>query len=221
MKTNLLNDDALWVKFAKKAELTTDQLDQFKTLYQMLKDANEMHNLTSKTDLNFVINYHFLDSLALGKAIALNDLNFISDIGTGGGFPGLPLKIKYPHLKMVLIEVTNKKIWFLETVIKALNLQDVEIYDQDWRTFLRKTENPIDLFCCRASLQPSELVRAFKPSSPYKNAKIVYWASESWSPELDVEPFIQNKTSYFIDGKKRFLVSLKKSEDAAKDEELV
>lgn len=183
----------------------------------MLKDANEMHNLTSKTDLNFVINYHFLDSLALGKAMNVKDLSFIADIGTGGGFPGLPLKIKYPHLKMVLIEVVNKKIWFLETVIKALNLADVEIYDQDWRTFIRKTEYPIDLFCCRASLQPSELIRAFKPSSPYKDSKVLYWASESWIPEPDVVPFIEAKTSYFIDGKKRFLVHLKKIADIAKN----
>lgn len=209
MKTNLLNDDALWVKFAKKAELNSDQLDQFKTLYQLLKDANEMHNLTSKTDLNFVINYHFLDSLALAKSVDINNLTFISDIGTGGGFPGLPLKIKYPHLKVILIEVINKKIWFLETVIKTLNLSDVEIYDQDWRTFLRKTEYPIDLFCCRASLQPSELIRAFKPSSPYKNSTIIYWASEAWTPESDVVPFIEKKTSYAIDSKKRFLVTLR------------
>lgn len=213
MKTNLLNDDALWLKFAKKADLTPAQLDQFKILYQMLKDANEMHNLTAKTDLDFVINYHFLDSLALSKATDINNLTFIADIGTGGGFPGLPLKIKYPHLKMVLIEVINKKIWFLETIIKALNLVDVEIYDQDWRTFLRKTEYPIDLFCCRASLQPSELIRAFKPSSPYKNSKIVYWASESWKPEPDVEPFIEDKNSYWIDSKKRFLVFLGNNEN--------
>ena len=209
MKTKLINEDALWLNFSEKAELNPEQLNQFKIFYQMLKDTNEIHNLTSRTDLDFVIDYHFLDSLALGNAKDMNDVNFICDIGTGGGFPGLPLKIMYPHLKMVLIEVVNKKIWFLENVIKALNLSDIEIYDQDWRTFLRKTDYPIELFCCRASLQPSELIRAFKPSSTYKDSTIVYWASESWKPEDDVNPFIENKFSYHIDSKKRFLVFLK------------
>lgn len=210
MKTNLLSDDALWSTFSQKSELTSDQLAQFKVLYTMLKVANEKHNLTAKTDLDFVLPYHFLDSLSLGKALDLHKVHYLSDIGTGGGFPGIPLKIKYPHLKMVLIEVVNKKIWFLETVIQELGLKDVEIYDQDWRTFLRKTDYPIDLFCCRASLQPSELIRAFKPSSPYQHADVVYWASQTWQPEPDVEPFIENKHTYVIDDKKRYLVFLGK-----------
>lgn len=208
MKTELLHDDALWVKFAEIAALTTEQLDKFKIFYEMLKTANEMHNLTAKTDLDFVINYHFLDSLALDNAQNMQELTCIADIGTGGGFPGLPLKIKYPHLKVVLIEVTNKKIWFLESVIKALNLTDVEIYDQDWRTFLRKTDYPIELFCSRASLQPSELIRAFKPSCLYKDSTIVYWASQDWEPEHEIEPYIINKSLYKVGSKKRFLVFL-------------
>ncbi len=58
----------------------------------------------------------------------------------GPDFPGIPLKIVFPHLQISLIEVAHKKINFLNEVIRALNLENVEVVDLDWRTFLRKTE---------------------------------------------------------------------------------
>ena len=120
--------------------------------------------------------YHFIDSLIVANYIDLTTIKSIADVGTGGGFPGIPLKILYPHLSMTLIEVTEKKIRFLENVVAQLGLSSVEIVNLDWRTFLRKTSSPIDLFVSRASLHSDELLKMFKPSCVYKQATLVYWA---------------------------------------------
>lgn len=200
------NGEHIWDEFAVRQQLTKTQLEQFKTYYEMIKETNIIHNITAITDLQAVINDHFDDSLALCDLTNCQALNGIADIGTGAGFPSIPIKIKYPHLKMVLIEVTRKKIDFLASVIEKLGLVDIEIADIDWRNFLRKTEYPIDLFCARASVQPSELVRLFKPSSVYRNARLVYWASRHWTPEDIEKPFIEQEKSYTIGKKRRRLV---------------
>jgi len=127
-----------------------------------------------------------------------------ADVGTGGGFPGIPLKILFPHLTMILIEVNNKKRTFLEYVLKELNIDNVVIYPHDWRTFLRSTSYSIDCFFARASLQPEELVHIFKPRSAYQNAKLVYWASAGWTAGKQEAQFVEKEVEYEIaDGIKR------------------
>ncbi len=114
----------------------------------------------------------------------------------------------YPHLVLILIEVSHKKIQFLNELCSALELQDVELIAYDWRTFLRKTAYDIDLFCARASLSLDELIRMFKPSCPYRNQQLLYWASESWAPDEHIAAFIKNEYAYKIRHKKRRLVLL-------------
>ncbi len=132
----------------------------------------------------------------------------LADIGAGAGIPSIPLKIKYPHLVLTLIEVNHKKIQFLETVAQKLGLSDIFTCDYDWRTFLRKIEEPIDFFCARASLQPEELIRMFKPSSPYKQSLLIYWASSQWEPSEEVVPYIRQDYGYKIGHKRRRLIQL-------------
>jgi 16S rRNA (guanine(527)-N(7))-methyltransferase RsmG len=199
----------LWGQFKEDNQLTHLQVAQFETYYGILRDWNELFNLTTLTELPEVLSYHFSDSLMLEKYKDLSNLQTIGDIGTGPGFPALPLKIKYPHLKLVLIEVSHKKIEFLKAVVTSLGLTNVEISDLDWRTFLRKTVYPIEVFCARASLQPEELVRMFQSSSPYKNSELVYWASHLWLATKNEEPFITKIEPYEIDIKKRKLVFMK------------
>lgn len=196
----------IWQKFFQSAHLSPRQREQFKQYYDALVRANETHNLTAITDLEKVISDHFEDSLALTRFVDCSRLTMIGDVGTGAGFPAIPIKILFPHLKMVLIEVNNKKRDFLHSVITLLDLQEVEVVDLDWRTFLRKTAYPIDLFCARASLQPEELVRIFKPSSPYQNAQMVYWASEMWKPSQEVSAYVQRDEPYSVGAKNRRLV---------------
>ena len=207
MASKISPDDLmLWSAFIERHQLTDQQVNQFRAFYQMLLKTNDIHNLTAITNLEKVLADHFDDSLALANAINISSLSSLGDIGSGGGFPALPLKILYPHLKMVLIEVNNKKIAFLEEVIEHLGLTDVIVDGHDWRNFLRETQYPIELFCARASLQPEELIRMFKPACPYKNASLVYWASRHWEPSARVEPYIKEDHWYTVDEKKRRLV---------------
>ncbi len=205
----MLNDsERLWEEFFIRQKLSPVQQDQFKEYYARLVATNKLHNITAITDLATVITHHFDDSLALRNVIDCTTLQGLGDIGTGAGFPGLPLKLVYPDLPLVLIEVHAKKRVFLQELVDEFALTQVTISELDWRTFLRKTDYPIDLFCARASLRPEELIRVFKPSSPYNKARLVYWASQSWQPSDRVRPYIDKTYSYYIGQIKRSLVIL-------------
>jgi hypothetical protein len=91
-------------------------------------------------------------------------------------------------------------------MVETLSLENVEIYPLDWRSFLRKTEYPIQLFCARASLAPTELLRMFKPSCVYKNAELLYWASAQWQPTDYEKVFMRQHIGYTIKNKKRTFV---------------
>lgn len=200
-----------WQQFVADEQLSEKQAQQFAQYMILLRQANEQMSLTTITKPENIIAHHFRDSLSLGKFTNLTKEAGLCDVGSGGGFPGIALKIKYPHLKLFLIEVNQKKIRFLRQVLQELGLKGCEVYPYDWRTFLRNTDFSIDFFCARASLQPEELLRMFKPSSPYKNAKLVYWASELWEPSDKVAPFVQRQEPYKIKRKKRKLVFLESS----------
>jgi len=189
------NEEFMWQQFANTYALTEQQLQQFQRYYEMLCASNDLFNLTAMTELKSVIAYHFADSLELGKVVDLTKITMIADVGTGAGFPGMALKIKYPHLSVVLIEVNTKKVHFLESVAQALNL-DIITYSLDWRTFLRKTTYPVQLVCARASLQPEELIRMFQPSCVYRNAELVYWAAHDWQPSGKVASLVRESFTH-------------------------
>ena len=174
----------------------------------MLIDWNSKFNLTAITEINEIIEYHFTDSLMVAHCPQFKNGNCIGDVGTGAGFPAIPVKIKYPDRAMVLIEVNQKKITFLQQVIAELGLDKIEICDLDWRNFLRKTDYKIDMFVARAALRPEELLYAFKPKSPYKYACIVYWAAKSWKPTPIQESYIAQIIPYAVGDKERKLVIL-------------
>jgi 16S rRNA G527 N7-methylase RsmG len=134
----------------------------------------------------------------------------LADVGTGAGFPGLALKIMYPQLPVLLIEVVQKKIEFLQAVIAACGLEGVEISGLDWRNFLRYPDYEIDLFVSRAALPTDELIRLFRPSCSYKNAQLVYWASKNWQPGSKEETALMTQEfAYTVGGKSRKLVFFK------------
>lgn len=206
--------EVLWKHFSAEHSLSSAQEDAFRTYCDLLRSWNEKFNITAITIPRAIIKHHFSDSLILGNYLDMSTIKTTCDAGSGGGFPGIPLKIRYPHLKTVLIEVNKKKQSFLAELVKELNLDNVEICDLDWRTFLRTTEGEIDLFLSRASLETAELCRAFKPSCSYNNATVVYWAGRDFQADKWSSPFLKEEHSYTISHKKRKLVFFTK--DGAK-----
>ena len=107
-------------------EVTKDKLDLLEKYYNLLIETNKITNLTRITEKDEVYLKHFYDSLTITKEIDLNKIEKLCDVGTGAGFPGIVLKIFFPHLNIVLIDAREKKIKFLQDVIKELGLKDIE-----------------------------------------------------------------------------------------------
>lgn len=107
-------------------EISEYQMNQFFKYYEMLIETNKVMNLTTITDFDEVIVKHFLDSLLVVKDTNLEKIGTMIDVGTGAGFPGIPIKIMFPHLKIVLLDSLNKRLNFLNQVIEGLELKEIE-----------------------------------------------------------------------------------------------
>lgn len=107
-------------------QLNKEQSIQFQKYYELLIEWNKVMNLTAITEYEEVVDKHFIDSLSIEKAVDLNIIEKVIDVGTGAGFPGIPLKIVYPHLKITLLDSLNKRINFLNEVISKLKLENIE-----------------------------------------------------------------------------------------------
>ncbi|AZN38866.1 16S rRNA (guanine(527)-N(7))-methyltransferase RsmG [Paenibacillus albus] len=101
------------------------QLQQFATYYELLVSWNEKMNLTGITEREAVYEKHFYDSVTLSFFMDMDKVKSLADIGSGAGFPSLPLKICFPHLKVTIVDSLNKRIQFLQHVVEALGLKDV------------------------------------------------------------------------------------------------
>lgn len=106
--------------------LTDIQIRQFLQYYEMLTEWNKVMNLTAITEYDEVLKKHFVDSLSLIKACDLKSGLSLLDVGTGAGFPGLPLKIAFPDLKVTLLDSLSKRVQFLQAVIEKLELTEIE-----------------------------------------------------------------------------------------------
>ena len=100
--------------------------DSFKKYYEFLKEENEKYNLTTITEETEVYYKHFIDSLSVENIVDLDNISFC-DVGSGAGFPSIPLKIMHPTMHLTIIEPTLKRCNFLKELVNLLNLDDVEI----------------------------------------------------------------------------------------------
>lgn len=101
------------------------QKKQFTDFYEYLIEKNKVMNLTGITEFEEVLVKHFLDSLACVKAVSMSDVKKVIDIGTGAGFPGIPLKIAYPHLEECLLDSLKKRVVFLEETFELLHFENI------------------------------------------------------------------------------------------------
>lgn len=107
--------------------ITLDEIQkkQFTDFYEYLVEKNKVMNLTGITEFQEVLVKHFLDSLACVKAVDMSRIKRIMDIGTGAGFPGVPLKIAFPHLEACLLDSLKKRVNFLEETFQMLKLENI------------------------------------------------------------------------------------------------
>jgi len=107
------------------ADLTPQQLDQFGRLGALYEEWNSQINVISRKDIEQLYERHVLHSLAIAKVVSFKPGTSVLDVGTGGGFPGIPLAILFPETKFMLVDSIGKKIKVVNEVASALNLQNV------------------------------------------------------------------------------------------------
>lgn len=138
--------------------LSDTQLNQLDKYYNLLVEYNKVMNLTGITEHDEVYLKHFYDSITIIKTIDLNSVKSLCDIGTGAGFPGLVLKIVFPNLEVTLLDSLNKRINFLNTVIKELNLKNIEAIHARAEEYATLNRNKFDVTTSRAVAHLSNLL---------------------------------------------------------------
>jgi len=102
------------------------QIEKFTLFYNILIEWNKKMNLTAITDFEEVVEKHFIDSISIHQFYPLNRSLSVLDMGTGAGFPGIPLKIIFPELQIVLVDSLKKRVSFLEEIIDRLQLKNIK-----------------------------------------------------------------------------------------------
>ena len=129
--------------------LTEEQLKKLDIYYHLLVEENQKYNLTAITEASSVYLKHFYDSLTIIKSISLTN-QYICDIGTGAGFPGMVLKIVFPNIKIDLLDATAKKCTFLNMVISKLDLKNVSVINARCEDYAKEVREKYDIVTSRA-----------------------------------------------------------------------
>lgn len=187
-----------YIEYLKSIGITLnqEQIDQFDRFYELLIEKNKVMNLTGITEYDEVLEKHFLDSIAIYKNYKINGR--IIDIGTGAGFPGIPLKIVFPEMEFVLLDSLNKRIKFLNEVIEELGLEKISTIHGRAEDFAVKTEyrEQFDYCVSRAVANLSSLSEYCLPFVRVGGSFISYK-----SGEIDIELIESEKAVNTLGGK--------------------
>lgn len=215
-------------EFSKiQIELSDEQTMQFEQYYEMLVAKNEVMNLTAITKFEEVVQKHFIDSVMIRDLyIPEADERWI-DVGTGAGFPGIPLKIVFPQLRMTLLDSLNKRVKFLQEVVDVLKLDGVEALHGRAEEYAKKTEYREQFDCCvsRAVANLASLseyclpfVKVGGSFVPYKSGKIQEEIELSGGAVEILGGVIRNKKEFMLPGSDmyRCLLKIEKVKSTAK-----
>ena len=152
------------------------QKKQLNTYYEYLVEYNTHTNVTSITEKEAVYLKPFYDSITLSLSTQFNEINTMLDIGCGAGFPGLVLKIIFPHLNLTLLDSNNKKTTFCKNLTEKLNLKNVNIINKRAEEYIKEKREYFDLVTARAVKDLSILNEL---AIPYVKVKGLFIAMKS------------------------------------------
>ncbi|MCR5703991.1 MAG: 16S rRNA (guanine(527)-N(7))-methyltransferase RsmG [Eubacterium sp.] len=167
-------------------DFSEKQISQFLHYYEMLIETNKVMNLTAITEFDEVIVKHFLDSLLVVKDFDLKNVDSLIDVGTGAGFPGIPIKIMFPHIRVVLLDSLNKRLKFLNQVIEKLQLEDISTVHGRAEDLAKQKEyrEGFDLCVSRAVANLSTLSEYCIPFMK-KNGMFISYKSSTSEEEIE------------------------------------
>lgn len=183
-----MSDNSFFIQGLKEYgfDPTDEQIEKFIRYYDLIIEWNEKINLTAITEYKDVMIKHFLDSVSIIKAVDMSSVNSLIDIGTGAGFPGIPIKIMFPDIKITLLDSLKKRLNVLDLIIDELNLKDIYTIHGRAEDIARdlKHREKYDLCVSRAVANLSTLselcIPFVKPSG-----KFVSYKSEKADEELE------------------------------------
>lgn len=131
---------------ASQIHLNAEQLSQLWAYHNLMREHNKTRELTRIIDFRMVVIKHYVDSIIIGKWVSMESP--VLDLGTGAGFPGIPLKIRYPHLKFILAEPRPKRIEFLNLVVSRLGLKNTSVFEH--KVVSQSFQTPVKTVITRA-----------------------------------------------------------------------
>lgn len=164
-----------------KIKITDKQLNKLEIYYNFLIEYNKITNLTRITDRDEVYIKHFLDSILSYRLLDFNKYNSLLDMGSGAGFPGIMLKIFFPNLKIYLVDARNKKVSFLNQLIKKLDLKNIFVFHA--RVEELKIDK-VDIITARA-FGKNELIFNYSKNILKVNGHIISYKALNYKDELD------------------------------------
>ena len=199
-------------------DITEEQLVLLDRFYHLLVEWNNKINLTTITSYEEVYLKHFFDSLTLYKEINLNKNIHLCDVGTGAGFPGIVLKICFPNLKITLIDSLQKRVIYLNEIIRELGLTEIEAIHIRMEYFSRNNEEKFDIITARAVANMNVLmeisVRSLKIGGNLilmkANCEDEIKSSKKTITELGCKLIKINEFQLPKEGSKRTLINIKK-----------